>query len=100
MCPEESSVAWEYWSDDNQEWIDDATVAAECDGDICCNDIVISSSGEANDKQQTRLGHYVKSFSSNNGRFTYQKVDETNLFLYWLKSYNGVWMVCCVQFLR
>ena len=94
LCPEESSGEWKYWSTTKEEWMKDSTLSTKCDGYKCCDELVVSSSGESKDHQKSRLGRYVKSYSSENGRYTYQKEDEEKMFLFWMKSYNGVWLVC------
>ena len=93
LCPEESTGLWKYWSTVKEQWIHDSTLTTKCDGEKCCNEIVLSSSGGTRDHQETRLGKYVKGDVSENGRFEYQKEDGENVFLYWMKSYNGIWMV-------
>ena len=93
LCPEESTGLWKYWSTTKEEWVNDSTLTTKCDGQKCCNAIILSSTGGAKDNQETRLGKYTKLEASTNGRFTYQKNDGEDVFLYWLKSYNGIWMV-------
>ena len=93
LCPEEATGLWKYWSTTKEEWVHDPTLATKCNGEKCCNQLVLSSNAGTEDNQANRLGKYIKHQVSNNGRLIYRKLDSEDAFLYWMNSYNGIWMV-------
>ena len=70
-CAEDAGDDWEYLDTANGAWVEDATLALECEQIAeCCQAVILSSSGQAKDMFPDLMGSYTQT-GFENGRPVY-----------------------------